>query len=348
MSGVLVVCLAAELILRVLPVSTATQTGYHLAPNILTYPPHHEWTVSTGWDLRNAQHLRSNNMGFAAQHDFVSGSNAVGLVGDSYVEASMLPMTDRPAAQLERELNGRVVYALGGPGSSLLDYAERIEWAHRTLGLRTFVVLMEHVDASQTLCGSGNVHARCLMPDTLEPVIRKHPPSGLLKEALRESALAQYLNSQLKFSPSRLTSPDFWRTGTPSEHPTPVAQPKTLEPAAVAPAKKAVIDASLNTFFKQLEAVKGITVVFVVDMNRRNLEIGKNQSDEGYHLAQRLRERQQIVLLGEPLYREHQRQSPLRLDVGPHDGHLNRIGVALLMQAAARVVQPDLTNGKGN
>ena len=347
LSGVLAVVVAAEVLLRTLPVSTATNTGYYVAPNILNYPPGHEWTMATGWDLRNVQHMRSNNMGFAAEHDFVPGSDAVGLIGDSYVEASMLPLADRPAAQLERALGGRRVYAMGGPGSSLLDYAERIKWAHQTLGLKTFVVLMEHTDASQTLCDSGNVHARCLSAGTLESTIRRRPPSGALKNLLRESALAQYLNSQLKFSPSRLISPDFWRSGAPPE---PEGPPRVVAPTDQPPLAlevRSTVDAAVGAFFEQVSGLEALRVVFVIDMNRQNLESGVRAPDESYHLAQRLLDRDQVVVQGEPLYREHFRQSPLRIDVGPYDQHFNRLGVALLMNAAAQALQIPI-NAKEN
>ncbi len=347
LSGVLAVVLAAEFVLRALPVSTATNTGYRIAPNILNYPPHHEWTMATGWDLRNVQHLRSNNMGFAAEHDFVAGSDAVGLIGDSYVEASMLPLADRPAAQLERALGGRQVYAMGGPGSSMLDYAERIEWAHRTLGLKTFVVLMETTDASQTVCNSGNVHARCLLPGTLQPTVRRLPESGLLKDVLRESALAQYLNSQLKLNASRLMSKSFWQTGTPSESALPSVVAAGTEGVPLSPERRKIIEASVDEFFEQLTVRNDVHVVFVIDMNRSNLEIGVNRPDEGYYLAERLEQRDCQVVRGEPLYREHLSGSPLRLEVGPYDGHLNKIGVGLLMNAAALALQNSI-NAKEN
>lgn len=346
--GALAAVLAAELILRALPVSTSTNTGYYLTPNILNYPPRHEWTMATGWDLRNVQHLRSNNMGFAAEHDFVAGSDAVGLIGDSYVEASMLPPADRPAAQLARALGGRLVYAMGGPGSSLLDYAERIEWAHQTLGLKTFVVLMEHMDASQALCNSANVHASCLSPDTLEATTSRRPESSRLKNVLRESALAQYLISQLKFNAARLSSPDFWRSGTPPETEKPNSSPAQTAPASLSPEQKRIVDMAVDAFFEKLDPMEGVRVVFVIDMNRRNLESGVRLPDESYHLAQRLRARGQSVVQGEPIYREHQRKSALRLDVGPYDQHFNSIGVALLMEAAATALKQNSNNAKEN
>lgn len=353
--GALAMLAGVELLLRALPVSTATHTGYHIHPNILTNPPHHRWTMSTGWDLRDVQHMRANNHGFAAEHDFQPGSNAIGLVGDSYVEAAMLPWADRPAAQLERALGGqRPVYALGGPGSSLLDYAERIRWAHETLGLRDFVVMMESTDASQALCNSGNVHARCLEPQRLTPVLQHRPPSGAAKDLLRESALAQYLVSQLKFTGARLFSPDFWRSGAPAEH-TPnmtAAVPAGAgEPTSLSVRQKAVIDAAVDEFLRNTARLQGLRLVFAIDMNRRNLEAGVQRPDEGYHVEKRLQAAGYTVVRGEAAFREHQRQSALRLDMGPHDGHLNAIGVRLLMTAAANAAKQQQfidINDRGN
>lgn len=342
--GVLLMLVGVEIGLRALPVSTATHTGYYVHPDILTYPPHHRWTMATGWTLRDVQHMRSNNYGFAAHHEFSPGSGAIGLVGDSYVEASMLPEADRPAMQLERTLGGRrPVYALGGPGSSLLDYAARIRWANQTLQIKDFVVMMEPTDATQALCDTANVHAHCLDPATLEPRVQRRAAGGLLKSVLRESALAQYVTSQLKFDGSRLVSRAFWHSGTPQEAPGPGAgQLVHHEPSRGLDARRrAVIDATVSTFLDRLSTVPGLRMVFVLDMNRRNLRPDRNDPDEGHHLAERLRERGFTVAQGEPLFREHVRQSSLRLDMGPHDGHLNALGVSLLITAAARAMPRD-------
>jgi hypothetical protein len=107
--GLLGVLIAAEAALQLLPVSTATMRGYHHDADVLTYPSHHRWQTATGWDLRNAERLQSNNWGFAAARDFLPDPRAIALIGDSYVEASMLPVSDRPAAQLERLLHARPV-----------------------------------------------------------------------------------------------------------------------------------------------------------------------------------------------------------------------------------------------
>lgn len=202
--GATLLLLVAEVTLRVLPVSTSSQVGYYIDPVILTYPPHHSWTVANSWDLRNSQSHRSNNAGFVADHDFQWKPEAVALIGDSLVESAMLSAPDRPGAQLEKALNGRPVFAMGGPGSSLLDYAERIRYASERLGVRDFVVLMERWDLRQSLCGSGNIHGPCIDGATLVARTETMAPPSLVKRILRHSALMQYVFGQLKVTPARL------------------------------------------------------------------------------------------------------------------------------------------------
>lgn len=340
--GALSTVVGLELALQLMPVSTSTKTDYYIQPGILTYPPHHRWTMSTGWDLRDVQHLRANNYGFAAEHDFAPNSHAIGLVGDSGVEASMLPTKDRPAAQLERMIKGvRPVYAMGGPGSSLLDYGVRIRWAYETLGLRDFVVMMESVDATQALCDSGNIHGRCLDSKTLALRAQYRAPSGWLKDLLRGSALAQYLVSQLKFTPARLNSADFWRSGAPEEMPSSDSPSVELSaPLSVDldPRQKEVIDAALNEFLRDIENLEMLRLIFAIDMNRDDLKSTSPVRDQSYYVVERLQYMGYNVIHGAPYFRAHADKSPLRLDVGPHDGHLNSLGINLLMRGVANSI----------
>ena len=129
--GIIGALIASEILLRLLPVSTSTETGYYLTPSILTYPAHHPFVMATGWNLSNAQHHQSNNYGFLTHREFLPNANAVALIGDSYVEANMLTEDERLNTQLENKLKNRPVYAFGGPGSSLLDYSERARFAQQ-------------------------------------------------------------------------------------------------------------------------------------------------------------------------------------------------------------------------
>lgn len=334
--GVAVLLLALEILLRLLPVSTATRTGYHVDPAILGYPPRHQWRISTGWDLRNAQQLRANNLGFAADRDFVPDPRAVALIGDSYVEASMLDVASRPAAQLERLLGqGRSVYAFGGPGSSLLDYVERIRFARERTDVRDVVILMEAGDVRQSLCGSGNVHSSCLDPATLEPrTVRAPAPSGL-KVVARESALAQYLFGQIRLDGRRLWGALF-RRQTPDDGGA-ASVARQPEHEAVLAHVPAFVEAVSRRFFEAaLPQVPGRLVIVVDGRRVPSGSLDTGLSSERKAFIEIARSAGVTVIDAEPIYESHADGSERSLQVGPYDGHLNALGVELVMGAAAR------------
>ncbi len=330
-----------EFVLRFLPVSTATQTGYYIDPQILTYPAHHRWQASTGWDLRNSQQLSANNWGFLAERDFVANPRAVALVGDSYVEASMLDAGDRPGAQLERELHfSRPVFALGGPGSSLLDYAERIRFVHQSIGVRDFVVLMESGDVRQSLCGSGNVHSACLDPKTLERRIERRVPPSAFAMVARESAAAQYFVGQLKLDLSSVVAQTF-RRSVPQHSSNP--RPASSASASVRDKPIAFVDAVAREFFDSVAPHVEGRLIIVVDGQRdptRPLEA--RLAAERRQFIQRAKEAGATVIDAELLYAEHAMHSRRSLDVGPYDRHLNVLGVELVMRAAASALSQDV------
>lgn len=337
--GVLGFALAAELLFRLLPVATATLTGYHIDPAILNYPPHHNWRTATGWDLRNPQVLRSNNLGFPSDRDFAPNPRALVLVGDSYVEASMLPTDQRPGPQLE-SLLGRVrpVYALGGPGSSLLDYAERIRFAHQTLAVRDFVILMEPGDVRQAICGSGNVHSACLDRKTLAPQTHRHADPSPLKRFLRHSALAQYLVGQIRIDASKLVD-DAFRRSVPGHATTPPAQRENSR--ELTPAAEQRIDAVSKAFFERVAPfVSGGKLVIVIDGQRTGATpLEPEIALERARFIDFANAAGATVVDLEASFEEHARRSRLSLSVGPYDGHLNALGIGIAMAAAAKAIE---------
>lgn len=345
LAGLLVTLVSLELLLRALPVSTATLTGYHFDRDLLTYPTGHEWTVSTGWDLRNPQRLRSNNWGYASPRDFLSDRSAIALIGDSYVEASMLDASHRPAAQLETQLGtSRPVYGMGSPGTALLDYAQRVRFAAEKFQVRDFVIWLEVGDVRQALCGSGNVQSRCLDPRTLEPRIERLPDPSWLKRVARHSALAQYFAGQLKFRSatflaallSRSTPDDPIRRATPAVG----TVGSGAAPDDIRHARR-VVDAVLNRFFEVAGPYLVGKTVFIVDGDRGGTQRVNNESlMQRQYLIDGLRGRGFQVVDLEPIYAEHAAGSPLSLEVGPYDRHLNALGVQLVMGQAARSLAP--------
>lgn len=343
--GVLGFALSAELLFRVLPVSTATQTGYYFDPLILTYPPHHRWRVATGWDLRNPQTLRANNLGFAAEHDFLPDPHAVGLIGDSYVESSMLDAYERPGPQLSRSLGTtRPVYPMGGPGSSLLDYAERLRYAYHRLGVRDFVILMERGDVQQSICGSAHVHGRCLDDSTLALRTRTLPEPSAAKQVLRHSALVQYVFSQLKADFNQIAATAFRRVIP--EHPEQDYKPgeSTLAMAAnaytLSKTARVRVAAVVDAFFLRIgEVAPHARLVFVVDGGRiPGVAPVSDVQLEMQFFIELARARGYRVVDGVTVFSEHWAQSHLSLSVGPYDGHMNGHAVGLIMRATAQAL----------
>lgn len=342
--GLSALLLACELLLQLLPVSSATHTDYRVSPLILSYPPHFDWVASTGWDLRNVQHNRTNNAGFVGRRDLARKPEGIALIGDSYAEASMLAPSDRPAEQLERALGGVPVYALGMPGSALLDYAERMHWAQRQYGLRRFVLLLEPHDLRQSLCGSGNVHGPCLDRRTLAPRTETRPPPGPVKRLLRHSALARYLSGQLKLDGARLWRQVLRQARAPMESHGRAAPPVAAPSAAPSPTPAAL--AVTRAFLQRLGGLDLASLVIVLDTDRDALYAGR--ADDGpdaadlQAFAAALRAIGATVLDARPILASHYRQHRLSFDVGPYDAHLNALGVRLLMEAAGARIAASL------
>lgn len=341
--GALAVLVLLELVLRLLPVSTATQTGYYLDPAILTYPAGHRFTSSAGWDLQHAQRMQANNAGFLAHRDFTPNPKAVALIGDSHIEAAALDAAQRPDAMLEAALGGaRPVYGLGSPGTSLLDYAERARFAAAQWQVQDFVLLIGPGDIRQSLCGSGQIAAPCLDKTTGVARSELQPAPGTLKRILRHSALAQYLFSQLKISLNaapgalrklpRQVIPGQLRAEAPRE-------------AASAPGRQADdaleagSDAVARLFFERIKPhVKGRLLLvldrpFLPSLGRADFE---GDTDRFIAIA---RAQGAAVLDMAPTYAEHARHSPLLLAVPPQDQHHNALGVKLLARAVADALQ---------
>jgi hypothetical protein len=319
--GVIVALVSLEVLFRILPVSTSSATGYYIDSMILTYPPGQHFTTATGWNLRNSHRHVANNFGFVADHDFERNASAIALIGDSFVEASMLAPEERLASQLETNLEARKVYAMGGPGSSLLDYAERIRFASEKFGIRDFVLMLEHGDIGQALCGSGNVHAACLDRDSLVPRIDKQPPASGLKLLVRDLALPQYLFSQLKLNPVA------WVTGLP----------RTLGIGTKAAGTEQISRDSMNLppkstqavideFFRRVQPYPKHRLILILTGTKDDVaaDIVRDQ------LRDAANRNNAMVIEPTPQIDEFAKRSGLSMHVSPADAHLNRIALRIV------------------
>ena len=313
LTGIIALLLFLEVIFRLLPVSTATRSGYYIHPLILTYPAHHCFTAATGWDLKNVQRNCANNFGFLTDRDFVENPQAIALIGDSFVEANMLRSEERLSVQLEAMLDNKPVSSLGGPGSSLLDYAERAKFAADKFGIRTFIFVLERGDVKQALCGSGNIHGPCIDPISHVKKIEIQAPPGMLKQIFRESALAQYIFSQLKFS--------FPSLG-------PYFKFRTQKPYLDLPAQQSraiAIDQIVMSFFGELSKIEGGQFFILVDPDRANLFSQRPDEFDGLKVLENKALVHNVSVINvTPNFQNYISRSGRFLEVGPYDRHWNR------------------------
>ena len=322
-TGALFVVVLLEGFFRLLPVSTATRTGYYINHNIVTYPAKHCFTTSTGWDLRSPQRHCANNYGFIADRDFSYNPDAIVIVGDSFVEAIMLPVREGLAARIESKLQGTLVYAMGGPGSSLLDYAERIQFARKNFGTKVFIIVINRTDVRESICGSGNIHAHCIDANGLHPKVERLSSPSKLKQIFREFSVAQYAFSQLRVNLSTF-SPHFLKSS-------PIIKSSPDRP------KPSITEAEVivRTFFSRLPIGDEIKYFFVLDPDRSKHDNEKKKSED-IDLLRNLAKQFGVDVI-DPLsdFMQFKLLNNIALEVSPTDQHWNSEAIMIVAKLIA-------------
>ena len=144
-SVTLVLCLGmAEAVLRFLPVwsgifampVTAESPIFHFRPN-------HDFVFSKGWNMALANRGRINNAGFVNDQDYRMDDRMplIAVVGDSYIEAFMVPFRETVQGRLAAALAGRFrVYSFAASGAPLSQYLVWARHAVRVYGAQALVI----------------------------------------------------------------------------------------------------------------------------------------------------------------------------------------------------------------
>ena len=148
--------LLAELALNLLPVASglrsmpvdAEHPVYHFEPN-------RSYVFSHGWRLQNVNRGRVNNAGWVNDQDYRKddATPLLAVVGDSFIEAQMVPYAETMQARLAKALEGQFrVYSFAGSGAPLSQYLIWARHAVRDYGARAVVinVVINDFDESHT------------------------------------------------------------------------------------------------------------------------------------------------------------------------------------------------------
>src|SRR5437763_14488872 len=135
--------LAAEVGLRFLPVSTGLSgRPVTAADPVLHFTPDRPFTNSLGWNMHNVVHGRVNNAGFVnVQDDVRDGPPLIAVIGDSFIEAQMVPYAESVQGRLAAALKEKFrVYSFAGSGAPLSQYLIWAGFAVREYGARAAII----------------------------------------------------------------------------------------------------------------------------------------------------------------------------------------------------------------
>jgi hypothetical protein len=142
--SVLACLLLAEVVLNFLPVATGLGT-LPVSPEfpVLHYEPNRNYVFSQGWNLEHVNRGHVNNAGWVNDQDYRKDDPTplIAIVGDSFIEAQMVPYPETMQAGLAKALAGRFrVYSFAGSGAPLSQYLIWARHAVREYGARAVVI----------------------------------------------------------------------------------------------------------------------------------------------------------------------------------------------------------------
>src|SRR5437660_899289 len=199
--GIAVPLFMIEVVLGFLPVSSSTGiTDVDHQNPVIRLTPNQAYTFSKGWQFGIVNTGRINNYGFVNDQDYTSGTEEGPLViiGDSYVEALMVPYEQTVQGRLARLLEKRgKVYSLGISGSQLAQYVAFAQYAGTEFRPRAMVFVIVGNDFDESLLkykdGPGYHYFEEEGPGHDLTLMRRDYHPSLGKRLLRRSALVRYL-----------------------------------------------------------------------------------------------------------------------------------------------------------
>ncbi len=202
----ILVCLALiEIVLQFLPVASGLASMPVNAANpVFHFTPHRDYVFSDGWDMHRVRRGRLNNAGFVNEQDYRRDDTPplLAVVGDSYIEALMVPGEETMQGRLARSLAGRLrVYSFAAAGGPLSQYLIWAGHAVKEYGARGVVINVIGNDFDESICAvKRSPGFWCFEPDDrgqMQLRLIDHQP-GLGTGLIRMSALARYLLINLK------------------------------------------------------------------------------------------------------------------------------------------------------
>jgi hypothetical protein len=267
---------AAEIALRFLPVASGMRTlPVTTDQPVMRFAPDRPFLFSRGWDLEMVNRGRVNNAGFVNDQDYRRDDPLplLAVIGDSYIEAAMVPYAQTVHGRLAGALEGRLrVYSFAASGAPLSQYLVWARHAVQAFGAQALVINVVGNDFDEShvayKTGPGLWLYSPAADGGLVLALQAYRP-GLMRALVYRSALARYLLFNLTVG-AHLFEPGFFgglvRRALADAGRAPRFAGNTA--ADVDPARVAVSLAVIEAFFRDLPGMAGLPperILFLVD-----------------------------------------------------------------------------------
>ena len=326
--------LILELALHLFPVSTSTGATVLDDRNpVLRYAPNQPYVFSEGWRFEIVNTGRINNYGFVNEQDYAkhAENGPVVVIGDSYVEAFMVPYQQTVQGRLSRLLtHNRLVYSIGVSGAQLADYLAFAEFARNEFHPCTMVFIVVGNDFDESLAkykaGPGYHFEQVASTSDFRLVRTDYRPSPW-KNMIRYSALARYLWKTVGIG--HISEVVQQKLGTSGRYVGNTA-------AMVSQERLTDSQRAVDYFLRELSQRAGIPksrILFVVDGVRPEVYSGSDEGSEGssyFHMMRRyfLTEAARLgyeAIDMQPLFWARHRRDGTKFEFA-NDGHWNGFG----------------------
>ena len=210
--SITVTLLLLEICLRFLPVNEGLRAqAVNQNSPIFKFKPNRKALFSKNWNFDIINNVNVNNAGFINNNDYNSElkSKLLSIIGDSYVEALMVPFEDNMSGILAKKANDKRVYSFAASGAGLSQHLIWAKHARENYNSNFFVFVIISNDFSESLAKYGSSPGfhrfKIKKNNEWELLLSNYEPS-LLRKVFRNSSLAMYLITNLKIH-SRLNMP---------------------------------------------------------------------------------------------------------------------------------------------
>lgn len=344
-------CLLAlllESLFRLLPVNEGLRGLSVDEQNpVFRFTPHRESVYSRGWNFSIVNRVRTNNYGFINDHDYDPALTTplLAVIGDSFVEAVMVPFAHTGVARLADSVGtaGRV-YGFGTSGSSLsqyLAYARYVRDTFHPSGLTIVIVGNDFDESLRKYKNEPGLHYFAESPGGDLTLTRLDRPVPWWRDLLGSSSLGMYLYVNLEIR-------EVWKRYAYRPGQSTMSRPRFVgnTAAEATPERVADSDRVIEAFLRQLPELAGLpssSIALVIDGPRPELydDRALNNVAESYfammrsHLMDRAHNEGFEVIDMQPAFIADYGQRHLAFEFAD-DNHWNAAGHEVFAQAVQR------------